>query len=121
MIKKLLPVFAFTLSTIVFASKPIKIITGVFNFSIQVQIDSTDFSAVAVSLGSSSASGSDLVNNYSFAYDVKTAPSGMAYSRRKNQLTLTLGSYFSGIPMWGSYTVLNKVGRPVLTKTFMYK
>jgi len=96
-------------------------VTGNFPFSINInQADTTNTGSIAVQLGSTDGA-SDLLN-YTFNYDVKSGlPSGLAYSRTGKNITLTLGSFTSGVPMYGQYTVLNKSGQSVLTKKFIYK
>jgi hypothetical protein len=100
----------------------VKMAPGNFNFTIQVILsDTANTGSIQVVLGSTSGA-SDLIANYSFLFDVKSGlPAGYGYSRRMNIISLTLGSYISGTPMYGTYIIKNKAGSPVLTKKFMYK
>jgi hypothetical protein len=123
MIKRLLPIIAFALfSTGVFAEKPIKPITGSFPFTVLVPIDSTNISQVKIFLGSA-AGQVDLINGYSFLYGISNGlPAGYSYAKRLNTLSLTIGTYTAGVPLWGSYQVIARDGTTVLlTKKFMYK
>ncbi len=122
MIKSILPIIAFALSTAVFAAKPIKILPESFPFTVQVPIDSTNISKVIIFLGSAVGQ-TDLINGYSFLYGISAGlPAGYAYSKRLNTLSLTIGSYTAGVPLWGSYQVIGRDGvTVVLTKKFMYK
>ena len=125
MIRRILPLLFLTLafSALAIAGRSLKPIAGTFPFSIQVMVsDTNNISSVQISMGSMPG-GTDLLNNFTFTYDVKTGlPSGMAYSRRQNMVTLTLGANFvAGTPMYGQYSIIGRAGTAVLTKQFTYK
>ena len=112
-----------TFSTFALAARSLKPLIGTFPFSIQVMVtDTTNISSIQVSMGSNPGA-TDLLNNFTFTYDVKTGlPAGMVYVRKQNMVTLTLGSSFTaGTPMYGQYSIIGKSGTAVLTKQFTYK
>ncbi len=123
---KRLPPFVFlaaVLSTLAVAGRPSRPLAGTFPFTIQAIIDTSNTSAVIVSLGSQPGA-TDLLNSFSFGFDVKSAnlPGGMNYARRQGNVSLTLGSNFvAGSPMYGQYVVLDKSGNTLFTKKFTYK
>ena len=125
MIRRLPLILLLSLSifTLKVAGRTFRPIAGTFPFSIQVMIaDTNSVGSIQVSLGST-PDNTDLLNNFTFTYDVKTGlPSGMAYSRRQNMVTLTLGSsYVAGSSLYGQYSIRGKSGTIVLTKNFTYK
>ncbi len=123
MIKRILPIIAFALSSAVFAAKPIKVINGMFPFTVQVMVaDTNNISGILVSMGSA-AGQSDLISGYTFVWKVNTGlPAGYAFSKRLNIASLTLGSYTAGVPLYGNYSIIGRDGvTVVLTKKFMYK
>jgi len=113
--------FSFFILLLLTALKPSNAFAGNFPFTIDVnQADTSNISAIQVTLGSTDGA-SDLLS-YTFIYDVKTGlPSGLAYERKNNNISLTLGSFTVRGAMYGTYVVKDKSGNTVVTKKFLYK
>ena len=94
---------------------------GNFDFKITVMLnDTANISAIEVKLGN--AVNSSNLLNYTFVYDTKTGlPTGTAYLRKQKDVSLTLGNFPDGVPMYGEYKIKDKNGNVILTKNFMYK